>query len=66
MTGNPIDRTPKSIREQADECARLIAARQAEEKEAKTEDEKSELKQRIQMLRDHEKWLRTRRGYDAD
>ena len=55
---------PKSIREQADECRASIDAAKADKLTAPTKAARKVLNQRIRMLEDIEKWLRSRAGYE--
>ncbi len=55
---------PKSIRQKADECRASIDAAKADKLTAPTKAARKAINQRIHMLEDMEKWLRSRAGYE--
>ena len=59
-----LPKEPKSIREQAEVCRVSIDAARADNLTAPTMAARKVLNQRIRMLEDIEKWLRSRAGYE--
>lgn len=53
-----------SLRKQADECRASVEKAKADKLTAPTKAERKALNQRIHMLEDMEKWLRSRAGYE--